>query len=128
MNKAKFTRSRHFEFSNKVQCQHCHKYISSGHVHCSCGRSLVFVDTDPVIVEQIQRNVRQKFEVQYLHPFPLKDQLDSGVSRKNNRKEEQHNWLFTSQEEKVTHRFSIDGLEMTGTENFHSVLDGPKKK
>ena len=28
--------------SNKVQCEHCHKHMSSGHVCCHCGSSVVY--------------------------------------------------------------------------------------
>ena len=51
------------ELSNEVQCQHCHTYMSSGHVHRSCGLSLVHTIPKPVIVAQIQSNIRQKFEL-----------------------------------------------------------------
>ena len=51
------------ELSNKVQCEHCGKYVLSGHVCCGCGRAVVYTDPNRVIVDQIQRNIKQQFEL-----------------------------------------------------------------
>ena len=47
------------ELSNEAECEHCPTYVSSGHVYCDCGRAA----QSPVIVEQLQRKIRQKFEL-----------------------------------------------------------------
>ena len=39
------------ELLNKVQCEHCHKHMSSGHVCCHCGRSFVYPYPKPDIFE-----------------------------------------------------------------------------
>ena len=116
------------ELSNKVQCQHCHKYVSSGHICCSCGRSIVCTNPSPVIVEQIQRDIRQKFELlASLACFLVeRTNLRSKVRYlriNNSRKDVKHFWLVTIYTEKVAHH----GLEI-GIENLNSQLDGPKKK
>ena len=51
------------ELSNKVQCRDCHRYMTSGHVYCNCGRTLVYANLDPVFEKQIKRNVKEKFDL-----------------------------------------------------------------
>ena len=48
------------ELSNEAECEHCPKYVPSGHVYCDCGRA---AGQSPVIVEQLQRKIRRKFEL-----------------------------------------------------------------
>ena len=51
------------ELTDKVQCTHCHRYLTSGHVCCYCGRILVYTIQDPVIEDQTQRHAKQQFEL-----------------------------------------------------------------
>ena len=46
------------EHSNKVQCEHCRKYVPSGHVYCGCGRAVV-------------RKTKQRFELLTTPEFVL---------------------------------------------------------
>ena len=52
------------ELTDKIHCNQCRRYMTSGHVHCYCGRILlVYTNQDPVIGDQIQRHVKQQFEL-----------------------------------------------------------------
>ena len=51
------------EFTNKVQCTHCQRYVTSGHICCCFGRAHVYAHPNPVIAEQTRRSVKQQFEL-----------------------------------------------------------------
>ena len=40
------------ELTNKVYCTHCHRCMTSGHVWCYCGPTLVYANQDPVIKDE----------------------------------------------------------------------------
>ena len=40
--------------TDKIQCEHSHKYVIAGHVYCCCGRLLNCKDPDPEIQEQAE--------------------------------------------------------------------------
>ena len=110
------------ELSNEVQCQHCHKYMSSGHVHRSCGRSPVHTIPKQVIVRKSSATSGRSLNcLRHLHSFSSEDQPDveSGVSRKIRKNEVTHSQLFTIRVEKMTHLFSTDRLETICTENLN---------
>ena len=52
------------DFSKKVRCEHCHKYMTSGHVYCQCGSSQVYANQNHVIdrkeVEYLDRTARKR--------------------------------------------------------------------
>ena len=52
------------ELSNKDQCEHSLKYVPSGHEYFGCGREVVSSNQNPVIFEQLQLKICQKFELQ----------------------------------------------------------------
>ena len=47
----------------RIQCKQCHRCVTSGHVYCYCGRTHVDADPNPVVDEQIRRNVKQTFDL-----------------------------------------------------------------
>ena len=51
------------ELKDKIQCEHCHRYVSAGRLHCYCGRLLTYEDSGRVIQEQSQRCVQQRLEL-----------------------------------------------------------------
>ena len=41
------------ELTVKILCVHCHKYTTSCHDNCKCGRTLISPNRDPAIKDQI---------------------------------------------------------------------------
>ena len=56
---------------NIAQCERCRKYVPSGHVSCGCGQAVVCTTPKQVIVEQLQRKIRQKCELLTTSEFVL---------------------------------------------------------
>ena len=48
------------ELKDNVQCTHCHRCLTSGHVFCQCGRIITFDGPVFVIEGQIRRCVEQQ--------------------------------------------------------------------
>ena len=48
---------------HQIHCTHCHRDMTFGHLHCTCGRILAFDNQDLVIKDQIQRLVKQQFKL-----------------------------------------------------------------
>ena len=59
------------ELSDKVQCTHCQRCVTSSHVCCSCERTLVYLNPNPAIEEEIKRNMMQKFDLLTTDAFIL---------------------------------------------------------
>ena len=75
----------------------------SGHVYCSCGRAVVCTNPNPTVVEHIQRNIQQKFELLTTLAFLLIKEPPRGRKwkyfKKSSRKVVKHIQWFTIREE-----------------------------
>ena len=72
---------------------------------------------NPGIVQQIQRNVKQKFGLLATAPFVLvldQPAKESGAPRPNNKKEAKQNMLFAIVKDTGSNPFPTGGTEMIG--------------
>ena len=118
-NKATSKRSSKVELPSRVQCIHCHRYVTPGHVYCYCGRILVHVNPNPVIEEQIRRNVKQQFDLLTAPAFLLvKDQT---VLHSNNKQEARPNTLFEASQTSIGWtEEQVEQMDVSGFEDHTS--------
>ena len=107
------------ELTKKVQCTHGHRYKTSGHVYCYCGRTVVFANKNHV-------------KVRFPHETSLSsDKGPSRGSKFGTSTEQQERGKAKEAlhycEEKDSYPFFTDGTEMMYTEPLEEMLAGPKK-
>ena len=93
---------------DEVQCMHCSRCLTSGHVCCQCGRTVT--RANPVIEDQEKRFVKQQFEFQTQSALPtVKGTRNCGTSQEQQDRGKTKEVLGNAKKAKLCIYFRKDG-------------------
>ena len=100
--------------------KHCHKYMTSGHVHCCCGRALLHVNPNPVIekANTAQCEAEARFAPDRCpHSCENTNPKEVGHLVRTARKKQSRRCSSQLCKTRIRNPFTTDGTDMISTQN-----------